>query len=156
LDPDHTYALGELGTLHGRVGGDYRMAFRLLGRAIETGRCDDWLFGNLGIAHASLGDHDQALRIFLTGIEHHPQSPQLHRNLATTDKLMGDDARARDFLQKAQSLEEARAQPGTPPKKSSNAAPADVHMASTASSSCSLPLNMSDRSPIRLLDNILQ
>jgi len=60
---------------------------------------------NLGVAAFQRGDYPRALSFFLKGVEARPDDARRLRNVSETYRMMGNDVKAAEFLQRAQETE---------------------------------------------------
>ena len=96
-----------LGTVEGSLRGDLDRSIHYLQLAIGAGSTRDWVYHNLAVALVTQKRYQEAIQIFQAGLDHDPESTDLYLGLAATYQILGDEARARAMLNKAQALQRA-------------------------------------------------
>lgn len=105
LDPQSWETMGKMALVYGRYKGDLANAVLFGEKALEAGSGAEWIFENLGIAHAMKGNAAEAIRVFQNGLKSNPASAKLHLNLGITYANLGDSTQSQAAFQKAFELD---------------------------------------------------
>lgn len=101
LQPTHINTQSALGTVYGKMKGDFDNAIKYLTIAVKYNPKDGSAFENLGIAYAMKKDFEASLKAFEQAMRLKPESAQSYLNMALTYQNMGNTQKANEFFEKA-------------------------------------------------------
>ena len=111
LQPMHILAQGAIGSVYGKLKGDYNNAIEHLKIAVKYNPEDEGSWDNLGISYAMKGDFSESLKAFTEAIKYKKDDPRLYLNTAITYQNMKDSVNAKIFFNKAFELDPSLKQP---------------------------------------------
>jgi tetratricopeptide (TPR) repeat protein len=101
LQPTHINTQSALGTVYGKMKGDFDNAIKYLTVAVKYNPKDGSAYENLGIAYAMKKDFNSSLKAFEQALKLKPESAQSYLNIAITYQNMGNKQKADEFFEKA-------------------------------------------------------
>ena len=102
MKPDHADAFRLKGEIHAVYLKQPALAEEDLLKAHVLDPSNLSVTDNLGVAAFKRQDYPRALSFFLKGLEAKPDDAQRLRNVSETYRMMGDEAKAAEFLQRAE------------------------------------------------------
>ncbi len=107
LQPTHINTQSALGTVYGKMKGDFENAIKYLTVAVKYNPKDGSAYENLGIAYAMKKDFPSSLKAFEQALQLKPESAQSYLNIAITYQNMGDKQKADEYFEKAFKIDPA-------------------------------------------------
>lgn len=105
LQPTHIATQGLLGSVYGKMKGDFDKAIFYLSKAVFYNPKDGNSYENLGIAYAMKGDIKNAIPTFEKAMQLKPPNAQTYMNLGVLYLQAGDKAKSEEYLNKAFELD---------------------------------------------------